>query len=131
LQRRLASISYVAPGYDEAIAFFCDALGFSLVEDVDLGAGKRWVVVSPGGGGASLVIAKAADARQRAAIGAVAGGRVAFFLETDDFARDYQVFAAHGVKFLETPRREAYGVVAVFEDAFGVKWDLIQRAERA
>jgi catechol 2,3-dioxygenase-like lactoylglutathione lyase family enzyme len=129
MSRRLAAVAYVAPNYDAAIAFFCDRLGFSLVEDVELGAGKRWVVVAPQEGGASLVIAEAANERQRAAIGEAAGGRVAFFLETDDFERDYAAFSQRGVEFLEPPRREAYGVVAVFVDAFGVKWDLIQRAE--
>jgi catechol 2,3-dioxygenase-like lactoylglutathione lyase family enzyme len=125
----LASVAYVAPDYDEAIAFFRDCLGFALVEDIDLGADKRWVVVAPGEGGASLVIAKAAGERQLAAIGQAAGGRVAFFLETDDFERDHRAFLESGVKFLEAPRHEAYGTVAVFEDAFGVKWDLIERKE--
>lgn len=129
MQRRLASVAYVAPDYDEAIAFFRDSLGFALIEDVDLGAGKRWVVVAPDSGGASLVIAKAVGEQQRAAIGAAAGGRVAFFLETDDFERDHESFRAKGVRFLEAPRREAYGTVAVFEDAFRVKWDLIERKE--
>jgi len=132
LNRSLASVAYLAPDYDEAIAFFRDALGFALVEDKDLGGGKRWVVVAPSrGAGANLVIAKAADERQRAAIGEAAGGRVAYFLETDDFERDHAAFAARGVKFLEAPRREPYGTVAVFVDAFGVKWDLLQRAEPA
>ncbi len=129
MSRRLASVAYVAPDYDKAIAFFCGSLGFSLIEDVDLGGGKRWVVVG-GQGGASLVIARAADERQRAAIGEAAGGRVAFFLETDDFERDHAAFSARGVKFLEAPRREAYGTVAVFVDAFGVKWDLIERSAK-
>ena len=129
MSRRLASVAYVAPDYDEAIAFFCDKLGFSLIEDVDLGGGKRWVVVG-GAGGANLVIARAADERQRAAIGEAAGGRVAFFLETDDFARDHALFSARGVRFLEAPRREPYGTVAVFVDAFGVKWDLIERSAK-
>jgi len=132
LNRSLASVAYLAPDYDQAIAFFCDTLGFELVEDKDLGDGKRWVVVAPGRDrGAHLVIAKAADDRQRAAIGEAAGGRVAYFLETDDFARDHARFVARGVPFLEPPRREPYGTVAVFVDAFGVKWDLLQRARPA
>ena len=114
MKRRLASVAYLAPSYDEGIAFFCDCLGFALIEDVDLGAGKRWVVVAPEGGGASLVIAQADGDRQKAAIGEAAGGRVAFFLETNDFDRDHRAFQANGVKFLEIPRREAYGTVAVF-----------------
>ena len=130
MNRSLASVAYLAPDYDVAIAFFCETLDFALVEDKDLGDGKRWVVVAPSrAAGANLVIAKAADERQRAAIGEAAGGRVAFFLETDNFFRDYASFTARGVKFLEAPRREPYGTVAVFVDAFGVKWDLLQRAE--
>jgi catechol 2,3-dioxygenase-like lactoylglutathione lyase family enzyme len=128
LNRSLAAVAYLAPDYDEAVAFFCGALGFELVEDKDMGGGKRWVVVAPGRTGAQLVIAKAADARQIAAIGEAAGGRVAYFLETDDFARDHARFVARGVEFLEAPRHEPYGTVAVFVDAFGVKWDLLQRA---
>ena len=128
MNRSLASVAYLAPDYDQAVAFFCGVLGFELVEDRDLGDGKRWVVVAPSrAAGAKLVIAKAADERQRAAIGEAAGGRVAYFLETDDFWRDYEGFAARGVKFLEAPRREPYGTVAVFVDAFGVKWDLLER----
>ncbi len=123
MKRSLASVAYLAPDYD--------ALDFELVEDQDLGDGKRWVVIAPGRDGAQLVIAKAADDRQRQAIGEAAGGRVAYFLETDDFARDHARFVARGVEFLEAPRREAYGTVAVFVDAFGVKWDLLQPAEPA
>ena len=130
MNRSLASVAYLAPDYDQAVAFFCGVLGFELVEDRDLGDGKRWVVVAPGRArGATLVIAKAADARQRASVGEAAGGRVAYFLETDDFSRDHARFVAGGVKFLEAPRREPYGTVAVFIDAFGVKWDLLERAE--
>lgn len=128
MPRRLASIAFVAPDYDEAVAWFCDALGFVLVQDVDLGDGKRWVEVAPDRDhGASLIIAKAADERQIRAIGEAAGGRVGYFLETDDFSRDHAAFAARGVRFLETPRREPYGTVAVFADPFGGKWDLIER----
>jgi catechol 2,3-dioxygenase-like lactoylglutathione lyase family enzyme len=129
LSRRLASVAYVAPDYDEAIAFFREKLGFALIEDVALGEDKRWVVMAAGADGATLVIAKAANERQRNAIGA--GGRVAFFLETDDFEADHAAYLARGVKFLEAPRHESYGTVAVFEDAFGVKWDLLQRAGSA
>ena len=96
-----------------------------------MGPGKRWVVVAPpGGAGARLVIAVAADARQRATIGAATGGRVAYFLETDDFARDHSAMSARGVRFLEAPRREPYGVVAVFADPWGGRWDLLQPARR-
>jgi len=127
---RLASVAYLAPDYDEAIAWFCYAVGFELIEDSDLGDGKRWVVVAPHRcEGARLVIAKATDERQRAALGEAHGGRVGYFLATDDFARDHAAFVARGVKFLEAPRREAYGIVAVFEDFLANKWDLIEPAE--
>ena len=99
MARRLASVAFLAPDYDSAIAWFCQALGFELIEDSDLGAGKRWVVVAPDRhAGARLVIAKAADARQLAAVGEAAGGRVAYFLETDDFARDHEAFMQRGRK---------------------------------
>ena len=131
MARRLAGVAFLAPEYDSAIAWFCRALGFELIEDSDLGAGKRWVVVAPDRhAGARFVIAKAADARQLAAVGEAAGGRVAYFLETDDFTRDHEAFTKRGVEFLEAPRREPYGTVAVFADPFGNKWDLIEPAER-
>jgi len=131
LTNSLATIAFLVPDYDDAIAWFRAALGFELIEDALLGEGKRWVVVAPpGGAGARLLLAKAADARQREAIGAAAGGRVAYFLETDDFGRDHAAMSARGVRFLERPRHEAYGVVAVFADPWGGRWDLLQPAPR-
>jgi catechol 2,3-dioxygenase-like lactoylglutathione lyase family enzyme len=115
----------VVDAYDRGIAFYRDALGLTLVADTDLGGGKRWVVIE-GAGGGRLLLAEASDDAQRAAIGNQTGGRVGFFLETDDFARDYASFMGRGVRFLEKPRYEVYGTVAVFEDPFGNKWDLIQ-----
>jgi len=126
----LALVSYLVADYDEAIAFFVDRLGFTPVEDTPLGRGKRWVVVAPPGGGATLLLARAATDEQRAAIGKQAGGRVFLFLRTDDFARDHAAFAARGVRFLEAPRDEPYGRVAVFADLYGQKWDLIQPVGR-
>lgn len=127
MTQSLAAVTFLAPDYDSAIAWFRDALGFALLADTPMEAGKRWVVVAPpGGAGARILIAKASDERQRAAIGAAAGGRVGYFLETDDFARDHAAMRARGVLFLEEPRREAYGVVAVFADPWGGKWDLLQ-----
>lgn len=127
MTQSLAAVAFLAPDYDSAIAWFRDALGFDLLVDEPMGPDKRWVVVAPpGGAGARLVIARASDAAQRAAIGAAAGGRVGYFLETDDFTRDYAAMQARGVRFLEAPRREAYGVVAVFVDPWGGKWDLLQ-----
>jgi catechol 2,3-dioxygenase-like lactoylglutathione lyase family enzyme len=123
----IATVTLVVPGYDEAIAFYRDALGFDLVADMALGGGKRWVLVAPkGGNGARLLLAEADGAAQAARIGDQTGGRVGFFLETDDFARDHAGFVARGVRFLEAPRHEAYGSVAVFEDPYGNKWDLIE-----
>lgn len=124
---RLAHITYLVRGYDEAIAWFTRVLGFALHEDTPLGAGKRWVLVG-GENGPTLLLARAANAEQTATIGKQAGGRVFLFLETDDFARDHAAMRARGVKFIEAPRHESYGTVAVFEDLYGQKWDLIQRA---
>jgi catechol 2,3-dioxygenase-like lactoylglutathione lyase family enzyme len=122
-------IALVVPDYDAAIAFYCGALGFTLVEDNGLDDDKRWVVVRPpGGNGASILIAKAVGEEQSAAIGNQTGGRVGFFLSTDDFARDHMAYLAKGVIFEEEPRHEIYGTVAVFRDPFGNRWDMIQHA---
>ena len=127
MTQSIATLTLVVRDYDEAIAFYCDALGFGLVADTDMGGGKRWVLVAPAGGtGAKILLAKADGDRQRAAVGNQTGGRVGVFLETDDFSRDFAAFSARGVKFLEAPRHEAYGSVAVFEDIYGNKWDLIE-----
>ena len=127
MAHRLAAIAFLAPDYDEGVAWFRDSLGFAVLEDRPLGPGKRWVVVGdPSGGGARFVIARAEGERQLAAVGSQAGGRVGYFIETDDFAREHRRFSQNGVEFLESARREAYGVVAVFQDPWGGKWDLIQ-----
>ena len=122
----LSLVALLVGDYDEAIAFYVGALGFVLHEDRPLGGDKRWVVVAPPGGGGGLLLARAADDRQRQAVGDQAGGRVFLFLETDDFARDHAAFRARGVRFVEAPRREPYGTVAVFEDLYGNRWDLIE-----
>ncbi len=122
----LTTISFVVRDYDEAIAWFIKTLGFKLIDDVAQGEGKRWVVVAPPNGqGAKLLLAKAANSEQQMAIGHAAGGRVAFFLHTDDFEEDHARMLAAGVRFRETPRSEAYGKVAVFEDLYRNGWDLI------
>lgn len=127
MKQTIATVTLVVRDYDEAIAFYRGKLGFELVADTDMGGGKRWVVVSPpGGNGARLLLAQASGDEQLAVVGNQAGGRVAFFLETDDFERDFKAFTAAGVRFLEAPRHEAYGSVAVFEDLYGTKWDLIE-----
>ena len=123
---RLAAVSLLVRDYDEAIAFYVGKLGFDLVENTDMGGGKRWVTVRPRGGDTALLLAKATTPEQAARIGDQAGGRVWLFLETDDFVRDHKAWLAAGVTFREAPRHEAYGVVAVFEDLYGNAWDLIQ-----
>jgi catechol 2,3-dioxygenase-like lactoylglutathione lyase family enzyme len=123
---KLAQIAYLVRDYDEAIGWFIDKLGFSLVEDIVLSPAKRWVVIAPPGDGTKMLLAKADSAAQEAVVGAQAGGRVFLFLHTDDFARDHAAMTAKDVKFLEAPRQEPYGTVAVFEDLYGMKWDLIE-----
>lgn len=121
----VAMFTLLVDDYGRGIAFYRDALGLKLLEDTDMGGGKRWVVLS-GPSGGRLLLAKAAGERQQGATGNQTGGRVGFFLETDDFARDYAALVAKGVTFREAPRYEAYGTVAVFEDPFGNGWDLIE-----
>ena len=126
----LASVALLVRDYDEAIQFFTRALAFDLLEDTDMGGGKRWVVVSPAGSdGCNLLLARAANEEQAQYIGKQGGGRVFLFLHTQDFSGDYAKLAAHGVRFTEQPRDEAYGKVVVFLDLYGNKWDLIQRRE--
>jgi catechol 2,3-dioxygenase-like lactoylglutathione lyase family enzyme len=128
MTRRLAALTLLIPDYDEAIAWFTQKLGFALTSDTPLAGGRRWVVVAPGAGGADLILAEPGDERQRARIGDQAGGRVWLFLHTDDFRRDHAAMIANGLRFLEAPRAEAYGTVAVFADAWGNRWDLIEPA---
>ena len=129
MRQRIGLVTLVVREYEEAIAYFTEKLGFALVEDRPVAAGKRWVVVAPrGADGIRLLLAQAADERQRQAIGAQAGGRVFLFLYTDDFQRDHAAFRERGVVFVEAPRVEPYGTVAVFEDLYGNRWDLIEPA---
>lgn len=128
MKQDIVNIALVVDDYDKAIEYFAKALGFELIEDSDMGDGKRWVVVSPkNSSGTKLLLAKAKNEKQNAAIGNQCGGRVFLFLETDDFARDYQRMSDYGVAFCEQPRDEVYGKVVVFEDLYGNKWDLIER----
>lgn len=125
----IAQITFLVRDYDEAIAFFTEKLGFSLLEDTGMGSGKRWVVVSPPNpSGAALLLARASTPEQGACIGNQSGGRIFLFLRTNDFQRDYAAMLARGVHFLESPRTEPYGTVVVFEDLYGNKWDLLQPA---
>jgi catechol 2,3-dioxygenase-like lactoylglutathione lyase family enzyme len=131
MSRSIATVTLLVREYDEAIAWFTGVLGFDLVEDTPLGGGKRWVLVAPRhGAGCSLLLTRADGPEQVARIGDQTGGRVAFFLITDDFSRDHALLLDRGVEFLEAPRAERYGTVAVFRDIYGNKWDLIEPAEQ-
>lgn len=128
MTQSIGAVALVVRDYDEARDYFVGTLGFDLVEDTPLGPDKRWVVVAPPGSlGTRLLLAKSASSEQDARIGDQTGGRVFLFLETDDFWRDYEAYKARGVRFVETPREEAYATVAVFEDLYGNRWDLLQR----
>lgn len=128
-RQEIGAITLVVPDYDAAIDFYVGRLGFTLVADDRLSPTKRWVLVAPPGStGTRLLLAKTADPAQEAAIGNQTGGRVGFFLHTDDFARDHAAMLAAGVVFEETPRVESYGTVAVWRDPFGNRWDLIEFA---
>ncbi len=126
----IVHIALVVRDYDEAIRYYTETLGFELIEDTPQPAqAKRWVVVAPpGGGGTTLLLARAATPEQAAFVGNQAGGRVFLFLRTDDFQRDYQALLARGVRFVREPKAESYGAVAVFEDLYGNRWDLIEFA---
>ncbi len=123
---RLAAVSLVVPDYAAGLAFYVGKLGFRVTADIDQGHKRRITVQAPNGG-ADIVLARAENAAQRAVIGAQAGGRVWLFLQTDDFARDHARMLAAGVVFEEAPRIETYGIVAVWRDPFGNRWDLLQR----
>lgn len=119
--------SLLVPDYDEALAFFGN-IGFRCLEDTDLGGAKRWVRIAPPSGETEILLARAANERQIAAIGEQGGGRVWLFLETEDFDADYRMMQAAGVQFEEAPRDEPYGRVAVWADPWGNRWDLIEFA---
>jgi len=127
MKQKIGSLALVVRDYDEALAFYTQKLRFDLLEDTDLGAGKRWVrIAPPGSTETSLLLAGADTPEQEKAIGNQTGGRVFLFLHTDDFWRDYHAMQAAGVNFLEQPREETYGTVVVFVDLYGNKWDLIE-----
>lgn len=129
MSQRLALTALVVRDYDEALSFYVGKLGFEVRADKRLSETKRWVVVAPRGNGqAGVLLARAANDVQTSAIGNQAGGRVFLFLETDDFDRDYMDYRARGVRFVEEPRLEPYGKVAVFSDLYGNPWDLIGSA---
>ena len=126
MKQKLAYLTLLVHDYDEALEFYTKKLHFELIEDTDVGGGKRWVLVAPPGGASCfLLLAKVTSPQQAHCVGNQAGGRVFIFLQTDDFWRDYYDMQAHGVKFTEQPRTETYGTVVVFEDLYGNKWDLL------
>ena len=131
MPQSLGYVALVVRDYDEAISFFTQKLGFELVEDSPSedrqGRDKRWVLVAPPGPrGTHLLLARASTPEEERCIGNQAGGRVFLFLHTDDFWRDYRAMVARGVKFVREPKEEPYGTVAVFEDLYGNKWDLLE-----
>lgn len=127
MAQRIAMIAILVREYDEAIRFYTDKLGFELLEDTDFGKGKRWVrIAPPGEGSAEFLLARAVDAEQSSRVGNQTGGRVFLFIETDDIERDYRLMSDRGVEFMEPPRAEPYGKVAVFLDLYGNKADLIE-----
>lgn len=126
IMNTLGMIAIVIDDYDLAISHYVNDLGFTLIEDKEMTPEKRWVVVAPGKDGAKILLAKAANDQQRAAIGNSTGGRVGFFMYTTNFNKTYETYSSRGIEFIETPRQEAYGQVVVFKDKYGNKWDLIE-----
>ena len=127
MRQYIGYIALLVRDYDEAISYFTETLGFAVTEDTDLGGGKRWVLIAPPGSVETrLLLAKAVSAEQLARVGDQAGGRVFLFLHTDDFWRDYEAYRSRAVRFREKPREEPYGIVAVFDDLYGNRWDLIE-----
>jgi len=131
MPQHLGYITLVIRDYDEAIAFFTQVLGFDLIEDSPStdrqGRAKRWVLIAPpGSSGTQILLAKASNPEETSRIGNQTGGRVFLFLHTDNFWLDYNRMCSKGVKFIRTPKEEEYGTVAVFEDLYGNKWDLLQ-----
>ncbi|HQR07209.1 MAG TPA: VOC family protein [Gemmatales bacterium] len=128
MKQILAQVAIVVRDYDEAIAWYTRCLGWKLIEDADLGQGKRWILIKPPGEERTgLLLAKATTPEQLAVVGNQTGGRVFLFLHTDDFQRDHNSMKQQGVVFLSEPRQEVYGTVVIFIDLYGNKWDLIER----
>ena len=127
MKQNLAIVTIVVKDYDEALNFFIQKLGFELIEDTFLSDDKRWILISPPRSkSCQMLLAKASNNNQLASVGNQTGGRVAFFLHTDDFQRDFERFIKNGVRFVRPPEAQPYGIVAVFEDLYGNLWDLIQ-----
>ena len=127
MSQSITHLTLLVRNYDEALEFYTQKLGFHLLQDTPLPGNKRWLLVAPPNSrGAALLLAQADSAQQSLAIGNQTGGRVFLFLHTDDFWRDYKAYQSRGVRFLESPRQESYGTVAVFTDLYGNRWDLIE-----
>lgn len=126
MAQQIVQMALVVHDYDEAIRFYTESLGFVLLEDTQLSDTKRWVRVAPAGSHCCLLLAKAASAQQSLSVGNQSGGRVFLFLHTDDLWRDFVDFQSRGVNFIGQPRAEEYGLVVVFTDLYGNKWDLIE-----
>ena len=126
----LGMIAIVIDDYEDAISHYVNDLGFTLIEDTELSPEKRWVVVAPCSEGAQILLAKASNEQQQAAIGNSTGGRVGFFLYTDNFTETYERYLSKGIEFTESPRNESFGQVVVFKDKYGNKWDLIENKVR-
>ncbi|SGY89347.1 Lactoylglutathione lyase [Moritella viscosa] len=127
IEQRIGNVALVVENYDDAIEFYTKKLQFELVEDTDLGGGKRWVqICPPNSTGTNLLLAQASNEDQQQSVGNQTGGRVFLFLQTNDFWRDYEFMKNQGVEFTEEPRTEKYGTVVVFKDLYGTKWDLLQ-----
>ncbi len=132
MPQSVTNLTLVVSNYEEALEFYTQKLGFALLQDTLLPGNKRWLLVAPPNShGAAILLAEAETPEQSLAIGNQTGGRVFLFLHTDDFWRDYKAYQSRGVRFLESPREETYGTVAVFEDLYGNKWDLLQPAASA
>lgn len=130
MYNRIAHIALVVKDYDEAIQFYTQKLDFIVLEDTKIDEFKRWVVISPPGAKeCCLLLAKAANEKQLASVGNQTGGRVFLFLFTDDFWRDYNKMLENGITFVRPPKKEPYGMVAVFEDLYGNMWDLLEPNE--
>jgi len=126
MAQHIGEIALLVRDYEEAIAWFTQKLGFALVADVPIPPAERWVTVAPPCSRAAVRLARAETERQRQQIGHQSDERVLLYLHTDDFERDHAAYVARGVQFVEAPRQEKYGTVAVFEDLYGNRWDLIQ-----
>ena len=127
MSQKIIYISVIVKDYDEAIEYYTKKLNFNLIENTKLSNTKRWVIISPPGNPeTSILLSRASNLKQKKFIGNQTGGRVFIFLHTDNFRKDYDRLKKNGVKFIEKPREEEYGTVAVFEDIYGNKWDLLQ-----